>query len=215
MTGCKAPACGESHHANGYCAMHNARVQRTGTPDAPYKSKTTLEKFWLKVDKEGPIPAHRPELGACWLWTGEQQKEGYGRISTRTKPTPSGTRLAHRAAYELLVDPIPAGMHLDHLCRNPQCVNPAHLEPVTPKVNTERGLHGVLRTHCRNNHELTPENTYVAEQDGSRRCRKCLREKQAERMQDPEKRERQREATRRWRQNQASVRQAYETAGSN
>jgi hypothetical protein len=211
---CKAPRCPRPYHANGYCAMHNARVARTGSAAAPYRSMTAQEKFWVKVDKNGSIPAHRPELGPCWLWTGERQKEGYGRISTRKKPTASGTRLAHRASYELLVKPIPDGLHLDHLCRNPQCVNPADLDPVTPKVNTERGLHGALRTHCQNNHELTPENTYVVSPDNSRRCRTCIREKAAEEREDPAKRETKLAATRRWRERQsASVRQAYELAG--
>ncbi len=169
-----------------------------------------IEHFWLQVDKNGPVPGRYPELGPCWIWTGERQEEGYGRISTRIKPTASGTRLAHRAAYELTVGPIPDGRHLDHLCRNPACVNApgGHLDPVTPKVNTERGLHGELRTRCKNGHELTPENTYIVAADNSRRCRTCQREKAAEERQDPVKREAKLEATRRFRARQRAAKAA-------
>ena len=178
---------------------------------------TPQEKFWAKVDKNGPIPPSRPELGPCWEWDGERREEGYGRISARTKPTPSGTSLAHRAAYELLVGDIPDGHQIDHVCRNTACVNArdGHLEPVTPKVNTERGLHGELRTYCKNNHELTPGNTYLVEADNSRRCKTCNREQAAEERKDPAKREAKVQATRRWRERQrASVRQAFDMAGA-
>lgn len=182
--------------------MHWQRIKRTGSP-APYgRALSTVEQFWANVDKRGPAPAHRPELGPCWLWTGDHQPEGYGRISTQQKPTASGTRLAHRAAYELLIGPIAPKRQLDHLCRNPPCVNPAHLEPVTPKVNTERGLHGELRTHCRNRHELTEDNVYIIAADNSRRCKTCAREKAAEERRDPVKREAKLAATGRWRQRQ-------------
>ena len=36
--------------------------------------------------------------------------------------------------------PIPAGMVIDHLCRNRNCVRPDHLEVVTPAQNTRRGV---------------------------------------------------------------------------
>lgn len=73
--------------------------------------------------------------GDCWAWVAYKNKSGYGRVRLFGRLT-----LAHRAVYVLLVGPIPEGLTLDHLCRNPPCVNPAHLEPVTMRINALRGV---------------------------------------------------------------------------
>lgn len=79
----------------------------------------------------------------------------------------------------LLVGPIPQGLHLDHLCRNTRCVNPDHLEPVTPKVNNSRGFSPSAKrgkmTQCKNGHEFTDANTRI-DKMGRRCCRQCRRD---------------------------------------
>ena len=109
----------------------------------------------------------------CWSWIGPTTKWNYGRFSMKHVRYP-----AHRVMYTLFNGLVPSDMHMDHLCRNPRCVNPSHLEIVTPKENVQRGLKGrlawVVNTHCGKGHEYTTENTYVNPQ-GKRHCRTCSR----------------------------------------
>jgi hypothetical protein len=117
-------------------------------------------------------------LTACINWTGRLDRDGYSR---------DGSRLAYRLIYEGHHGPIPAGMHIDHLCRNRACVNVEHLEVVTPAENARRAgpfrtfrppvaVLNAAKTHCVNGHEFSEENTYVRP-CGSRDCRACVRER--------------------------------------
>lgn len=81
------------------------------------------DRFWSKVDKNGPVPAHRQEIGACWLWVGTiQHRSGYGLIGVEGK-----NELAHRIAYRLEHGAVPPKQHVLHACDNPPCVRPDHL----------------------------------------------------------------------------------------
>ena len=99
----------------------------------------------------------------CWLWQGPLTNAGYGRMSWTAFGRKEGG--AHRVSYVAHRGPIPAGLQLDHLCRNRACVRPDHLEPVTNRVNILRGESPSARaaraTHCVHGHEFTPENTKV------------------------------------------------------
>jgi len=111
----------------------------------------------------------------CWLWRGALSA-GYGGIGVGGK-----TVRAHRFAYAVLVGPVPEGRHLDLLGRVRNCVNPDHLEPVTPAENIRRGLTGennAVKTHCPKGHSYDEANTYLTPR-GWRRCLPCAREADA------------------------------------
>ena len=158
---CSVPGCERTYYARGLCNAHYLRRLRTGTTDDLRPSFE--DRFWGKVDK-----ASDPD--GCWLWLAGTAR-GYGMIDLSHSRRRA---LAHRVAYELARGPIPDGLQLDHLCRNPRCVNPAHLDPVTCLENVRRGLSGVLKTHCHKGHEYTPENLYI-DRKNHRHCRICLR----------------------------------------
>lgn len=126
------------------------------------------EHFWSFVDLNGE--------DGCWIWHGERATGGYGRFSHRGRRWP-----AHRYAYEGLVALIPEGLHIDHLCRKPPCVNPAHLEPVTCRENLLRGdtfqARNAQKTHCPQGHPYDAANTYTPPGKNARHCRACSRDR--------------------------------------
>jgi hypothetical protein len=136
------------------------------------QQRPAAERFWTKVRK----------TPTCWIWEGCRNKLGYGLFYV----SPGKKAKAHRFAYETLVGPIPEGKELDHVkargCVGPQCVNPAHLEPVTHRENLMRADSVTARAaraiHCPQGHPYDAANTYHAPQ-GGRRCRECARQSSA------------------------------------
>lgn len=103
----------------------------------------------------------------CWEWVATLNWGGYGKM---------GNQGAHRVVYEFLIGKIPEGLQLDHLCRNRACVNPMHLEPVTARINRNRGrFYNAEKTHCKWGHEFNKENTYINPKNQRRTCIHCKR----------------------------------------
>lgn len=149
--GCRCAECREAHRVT---AMRRRRERGI----RPIAVTPVAERLWAKV--------HKTE--DCWLWTGTLDGCGYGMIRIdRQKQS-----RVHRVVYEFEVGPIPRGFQIDHLCRVRNCVNPAHLEPVTHRENMFRSR----RSHCFRGHEFTEENTLWM-----RACRRCAREGAARR----------------------------------
>lgn len=126
---------------------------------------TLPDRFLAKIEL---IP-----FSSCWHWTGRPNNKGYG--------TYSGS-MAHRRAYEALKGQIPTGLEIDHLCRVRLCVNPLHLEAVTPKENVRRadagwGKFNRKKTHCRKGHSYSGRNLILrfppSQPNGKRVCKTC------------------------------------------
>lgn len=104
----------------------------------------------------------------CWEWTACVSASGYSRFNIDGR-----SLYGHRFVYEVTRGAIPTGMVIDHLCRNTRCVNPDHLEVVTPRENVQRGRCMERASHCTRGHEFSEENTRVW--GGKRFCRTCDR----------------------------------------
>lgn len=138
----------------------------------PLKAVPTPIRFWRFVE---PMLDDR----GCWEWTGARSKRGYGVFGISN---PRKNLCAHRYSWELANErTVPEGLQLDHLCRNPRCVNPDHLEPVTHAENVRRGIAGQVNrerqlnlTHCKRGHEFSSDNT-GRDHRGHRYCITCSR----------------------------------------
>jgi hypothetical protein len=131
------------------------------------------ERFWSKVNQNGD----------CWLWTAGFDKDGYGYFHIPDGTPKQQQVKAHRYAYTISKGAIPTGLQIDHLCRVPACVNPAHLEVVTCRENLLRGntfqAKNAQKTHCDHGHEFDEANTYIRP-NGSRACKACIRNRSLE-----------------------------------
>ncbi len=145
---CVVAGCDKTHQAHGFCNKHYRRLKKHGDPLAIRPNALPpAARFWNKVEK----------TRTCWLWQGSIfQGKKYGQFRADGK-----NWRAHRFAYQLLRGPIPSGLVLDHLCRNPRCVNPKHLEPVTAAENAARNPKDEF---CKRGHAREPN---------TRRCKIC------------------------------------------
>jgi hypothetical protein len=90
-----------------------------------------IDRFWSKIDRDGPIPEHCPVLGPCWVWIGTRVRGGYGQVNVNRLGRP----YAHRVSWSIHFGEIPDGMHVLHHCGYPPCCRPGHLFAGTPTDN--------------------------------------------------------------------------------
>lgn len=129
-------------------------------------------RFWEKVCED-------PETD-CWVSTACVGGHGYG-LFFHAEPR----QLAHRVAYEALIEEIPDNLVIDHVaargCTRRNCVNPLHMEVVTRRENTLRGKGATAvnaaKTECKRGHPLSGDNISIVQ--GRRRCKACHRLRQS------------------------------------
>ena len=147
------------------------------TPEEIYSSLEPLEQIidlrrlndlLRRVDYKGP--------NGCWIWVGGKSGD-YGMFPPFQG---KGNVHTHVLFYRMAQGRIPDGLILDHLCRNPICCNPKHLEAVTQRENTLRGVGrsalNAVKTHCNNGHEF--DYFYKTRSGTGRGCTICRRESQ-------------------------------------
>jgi HNH endonuclease len=198
---CGVYACWNPDHLEPVTHAENHAYRRKARPRAPARPRrgtvvnvdlvvgsTLPERFWKKVNKNGPVPELRPELGPCWLHGGTPERAtGYVRCEINRVRD-----YVHRFVYRAFVAPIPDGEEIDHQCHNAdpscpsdasclhrRCANPSHLEAVTHHENMSRSPNNIatknrLKTHCPHGHPYDQANTLVTPH-GGRACRACNR----------------------------------------
>src|SRR5688500_904159 len=177
---CTIEGCDKPRKGRGWCAMHYRRWSRWGDPHmtmTPHRVDGDItDRFSAKVSP--------PNSEGCILWNAGMHSDGYGTFIIGRK-----VHKAHRVSYTLEYGRIPEGLELDHTChtrdksckggitcKHRRCVNPQHLEPVTPRENYLRGRSTAKanadKTHCKYAHAFTADNIYGASQR-RRPCKAC------------------------------------------
>lgn len=155
-----------------YCITCDGKFQKGHTASAAHaagRARRQAAKFWQRVQK----------TSSCWLWRGARYPTGYGHTGLFMELGHGG--YVHRLSYIWANGPIPQGHQVDHLCRVAACLNPDHLEAVTPRTNILRSPNHVAainarKTRCNRGHPFSPENT---RRDGKgRTCRTCARDRE-------------------------------------
>lgn len=125
------------------------------------KALNTAESVWSRLSIPHPT--------ACWTFVGGLSSRGYGQFFYAGR-----LHTAHIVTWELTRGPVPAGLQLDHLCRNRACANPAHLDLVTGLENVSRSpIHNGTKAACPQGHPYSGGNLRVRPSDGARLCRTC------------------------------------------
>lgn len=174
---CSFPGCANPRRKIGLCASHYSQ-KRAGNELRPIHLKQRPFGSPPRIAYD-EVPCPRSDLnGPCQIFCGVKNKDGYGQVRLDGKMVQ-----VHRYVWELAHGPIPAGLVIDHQCRNRACCNVDHLRVVTRMVNAKENVIGsalqimAAKTHCKRGHPFDEANTRRDPKTNARSCRTCLRER--------------------------------------
>lgn len=148
---CSFPDCGRPNVARQLCDGHYWQ-HRQGRELKPLRRRVSNSASLT----ERLAAASRPTAGGCIEWTGSRSKAGYGTMTVGGRKD-----FAHRVAYVDTYGPIEGGMVVNHICGNPPCINPDHLEQVTVAQNSQFRVAAYSKTGVRGVAKL-PSGRYSA-----------------------------------------------------
>jgi hypothetical protein len=131
---------------------------------------------WPKWRTDARLARFTVTPDGCWLWQGAHNSKSYAQVRLDGR-----AQYVHRVIYELANGPIPEDVECDHLCRQPLCVNPDHIELVSHRENVLRGVglpaQRARQTHCVRGHLLEGDNVSKAPSAiaRGRLCNECNR----------------------------------------
>lgn len=127
---CMVDECDAEVEARELCSLHYQRSRKHGDPRIRLEADPPIERLLARVEVD--------EGSACWRFLGARSKAGYGQLRVDGRAV-----YAHRFAFEFWVGPVPEGCEIDHVwalgCAHRDCVNPDHMEAVSPSENARRG----------------------------------------------------------------------------
>lgn len=158
-------------------------------PREIHLDESLVRRFWSKVNRNGPVPAHRPELGRCWSWTGTRDRNGYGRLYLGGGRADPRQGFAHRISFAIANGASTYALNILHACDNPGCVRQKHLFSGTQADNIHDAMRKKrMRPHfttlnaakecCVNGHTFDEANTIWKRRENGvlrRQCRECNR----------------------------------------
>lgn len=129
-----------------------------------YCSNPCYQQFKSNRSAEERLYSQIVKTDYCWLWTGNINHNGYGRVHFKGK-----SEFVHRLMYELATGEDISDKVVRHfICDNPPCCNPAHLRSGTMADNSQDMVNHKRHAHGETSYAKITEQQVIAIRADSR-----------------------------------------------